>query len=127
MDTGKVLGSRKTQEKVDKASDQTINKTYAGYKQHELIEKGEKDWKSFRQHVVNLYSTGISRVAKIRDVKKLQQDIENDSIIRDQMANLGYFLVCSFGNFLGPVLVAAHTVKNLDLGDKRENQSYESD
>ena len=43
------------------------------------------------------------------------------------MANLGYFLVCSLGNFLGPVLVAAHTVNNLDLGDELENQSYESD
>ena len=49
MDTRNVLGSRRTQEKVDKASDQTINKTYAAYKQHELSEKGEKDWKSVRQ------------------------------------------------------------------------------
>ena len=43
------------------------------------------------------------------------------------MANLGCLLVCSFGNFLVPVLVAAHTVNNLDLGDKPEDEGYESD
>ena len=113
-------------EKVDKVSDETINKTYAEYKQPELNEKGEKTGKALGKHV-NLYSTVISRVVKIRDVKKLQQDIENDPIIKDQMTNLGCLLVCDFGNFLAPVLVAAHTVNNLDLCDELENQDYESD
>ena len=68
-------------------------------------------------------------MVKIRDVKKLQQDIENDPIIKDQMANLGCLLVCTFGNFLAPVLVAAHTVNNLDLDDEQglKNEGYESD
>ena len=59
-------------------------------------------------------------MVKIRDVKKLQQHIENDLIIKDQMANLGCLLMCMFGNFLAPVSVAAHTVNNLDLGDEPE-------
>ena len=59
-------------------------------------------------------------MVKIRDVKKLQQHIENDLIIKDQMANLGCLLMYMFGNFLAPVLVAAHTVNNLDLGDEPE-------
>ena len=44
---GKVylLGSKWTQERVDKASDKTINKTYVEYKQRELNEKGEKTGK----------------------------------------------------------------------------------
>ena len=68
-------------------------------------------------------------MVKIRDVKKLQQDIENDPIIKDQMANLDCILVCTFGNFLAPVLVAAHTVNDLDLGSEQglENEGYESD
>ena len=74
-----------------------------------------------------MYSTEISRWLKIKNVKKLQQDIENDPIIKDQMANLGCLLVCTFGNFLLPALVAAHTVNNLDLGNELENQGYESD
>ena len=66
-------------------------------------------------------------MVKIKYVKKLQQDIENDPIIKDQMANLGCLLVCTFGNFLAPVVVAAHTVNSLDLGDELENEGYESD
>ena len=68
-------------------------------------------------------------MVKIRDVKKLQQHIENDLIIKDQMANLGCLLVCTFGNFIAPVLVAAHTLYNLDLGDEQghEKEGYESD
>ena len=112
---------------MDKASDETINKTYAEYNQRELNEKGEKTGKALGKHVINLYSTGISRWLRIRDVKKLKQDIENDPIIKDQMTNLGCLLVCTFGNFLAPVLVVAHTLNNLDLGNESENKGYESD
>ena len=100
-----------------------------GYKRCELNENGENTGKALGKHVINLYSTGISWVVKIRDVQKLQQDIENDPIIKDQMADLGCLLVCTFGNFLAPVLVAVHTVNNLDLGHEPcyENEGYESD
>ena len=100
-----------------------------GYKRCELNENGEKTGKALGKHVINLYSTGISWVVKIRDVQKLQQDIENDPIIKDQMADLGCLLVCTFGNFLVPVLVAVHTVNNLDLGHEPcyEKEGYESD
>ena len=59
-----LLGRKWTQKKEDKASDITINKTYAEYKQRELNEKGEKTGKVLRKHV-------IYRVIKIRNVKKL--------------------------------------------------------
>ena len=113
--------------KLNKASDETINKTYAEYKQRELNEKDENTGKALGKHAFNLYSTRNSRMVKIRDAKKLQQDIENDPIIKDQMAHLGCLLVCTFGNFLASVLVAAHTVNNLDLGNELENEGYESD
>ena len=64
-------------------------------------------------------------MVKIRDVHKLRQDIENDPIIKDQMAELGCILVCTFGNLLAPVLVLVHTINNFDLGN--ENEGYESD
>ena len=32
--------------------------------------------------------------------------------------------MCTSGNFLVPVLVTAHTVNNLDLGDELEDESY---
>ena len=55
-----LLGSKWTQEKVDKANDGTINKTYAEYKQRELNEKGEKTGKVSGKHVIYLYSTRAS-------------------------------------------------------------------
>ena len=35
------------------------------------------------KHVINSYSTEISWLIKIRDVEKLQQDIDNDPIMKD--------------------------------------------
>ena len=64
-------------------------------------------------------------MVKIRDFRKLRQGIENDPIIKDQMAGLGCLLVCTFGNLLAPVLVLVDIINNLDLGN--ENKGYESD
>ena len=123
------LGHKWTHKIVDKASDEVIHKTYAEYKQRELNEKGEKIAKALGKHVIKLYSTGNSRAVKIRDVKKLQQDIENDPIMKGQMASLGCLLVCTFRNLLAPILVAAHTVSNSDFGDEQghEKEGYESE
>ena len=128
IDKGKS-GHEWIHERVGKPSDEVINKTYAENKHRKLNEKGEKTGKALGKHVINLYSTGISRVVKIRDVRKLQQDIENDPIIKDEMASLGCLLVCTFDNLFALVLVAAHTVNNLDLGDKKrhENKGHESE
>ena len=45
------------------------------------------------------------------------------------MTGLGCLLVCTFGNFLAPVLIATHTVNNLDLGHEQtfEDKGYDSD
>ena len=43
------------------------------------------------------------------------------------MANLGCLLVCTFGNFLAHVLVAAHTMNNVDFVDESENEGHESE
>ena len=56
-----------------------------------MYEKGEKTRKAWGKHIISLYSTGISHVVKINDVKKLQQSVKNDPIIKDQMTNLQSF------------------------------------
>ena len=96
IDKGKahLLGHKWTHGRVDKASDEIINKTYAEYKQRELTEKGEKTGKALGKHVINLYSTGISRWLKIKDVKKLRQYIENDSVKRSKGEFMLSFRVC---------------------------------
>ena len=67
---------------MDNASDETINKKYIEYKQRELNERRGKTGKALGKHVINVYSTGISRWLKMKNVKKLQQNIENDPIIK---------------------------------------------
>ena len=60
----------------------------------------------------------------MKDVKKLRQDTEDDLIIKDQMASLGCLFVCTFGNFLAPVLISAHTANNAYFGDEPEDEGY---
>ena len=117
---GKLLAGENqwTHERVNKGSNETINKTYAKYKYREFDEKDNKIVSTIGKHVISLYSTDIYQVVKMRDVKKLQQDFENDLITRDQMANIGCLLVCTFANVLAPVLVAAYTVNNSHTGHK---------
>ena len=91
------------------------------------MKKGEKTGKVLDKHVINLYSTEISRWLKIKDVKKLRQDIKNDRIIKDQMVNLVCLFVCTFGNYLAPILIAAHTTNKVYFGEKlEEGGDYES-
>ena len=61
MGKAHLLGHKGTYERVDKASDETINKAYALYKQRDLNEKGEKTGKALGKHVISLYATGISQ------------------------------------------------------------------
>ena len=56
MGKAHLLGHKWTYKRVDKASNETINKTYAEYKQRELNEKYEKTEKALGKHVINLYS-----------------------------------------------------------------------
>ena len=40
------------------------------------------------------------------------------------MANLGCLFVCTFGDYLAPVLIAAHTAKIVDFGGEPEEEGY---
>ena len=88
----------------------------------------KKTGKAPGKHVINLYSTDVSQWVNIKDVKKLLQDIENDLIIKDQMAGLGSLFVCTLGDYLIPVLTAAHTANNINFGDEQghENEGHEN-
>ena len=61
--------------------------------------------------------------AKTKDDKKLR----NDPIIKDQMANLGCLFVCTFGDYLAPVLITAYTANNVDFGGEPEVDVYENE
>ena len=106
---------------MDKASHEIINKlwTYDEYKQRKLNEKGEKTANALEKHAINLC------FVKIRDVKKLRQDIEDDLFIEDHMTALGCLLVYTFADYLVGILVTVHMVNNLDRGDEPEYEGYE--
>lgn len=57
-------------------------------------------------------------MADVRDVQKLQPDIENDPVTKDHISFKQSFDM-SFWLSLVPVLAAAHRVKNVDLGNNQ--------
>ena len=100
--------------KIKEASDAEIEKFYNEYQQKELKHKSEKTGKAVGKHIVNLYSQNISRILKIDDVDQLPRDINEDPVIKDSMANIGALMVCTFGKFLTPLLVIAHTANHTE-------------
>ena len=98
--------------RLDKSSDEVIDKLYDDYTQAELQYKAEKTGKAVGKHIVNLYSNGIDRVLKIDSVENLRRDINEDPIIKDSMADIGALMVGTFGKMLAPMLVACHTVNH---------------
>ena len=105
---GKNVFTRQQQqqahERVYRANAEINNKVYAKYKRRKLTEKSEKIGKTLGRHVISLYSTGLSQMVKIRDVKKLNQDLDKDPVIKYQMAKIGYLLASTFGKVFTPFL-----------------------
>ena len=77
-----LLGSKWTHERIDKASDETINKRYAAYKQRELNEKGEKTAKALGKHVIKLYSNGISWLFKSEMLKNYSKILKMTRLLK---------------------------------------------
>lgn len=73
-----LVGGNKqwTQETVGKYCYKTVIKVYAENKQHQL---NRKTGKALGKHIISLYSSGISELVKVSDIKKLQQDIIRSS------------------------------------------------
>ena len=95
--------------RIKKAPDAVIEKLKNQFVQNEIKHKAQNTGKAVSKHVVNLYSTGVSRFLKIDSIEQLRQDIDDDPIIKDSMAEVGALLVSAFGPWLSPLLVVAHT------------------
>ena len=103
-----------TKKRLEKATDQVIEKLYHEYQQSDARHKAETTGKAASAHVVNMYSKGVSRVLKIDSVEQLRKDIDNDPIIKESMADVGALMVGTFGRFLAPLLIAAHTANHTE-------------
>ena len=95
--------------RIKKAPDAVIEKLKNQFVQNEIKHKAQNTGKAVSKHVVNLYSTGVSRFLKIDSIEQLRQDINDDPIIKESMAEVGALLVSAFGPWLSPLLVVAHT------------------
>ena len=111
--------------RVKKAPDDVIEKLKNQFVQNETKRKAQNTGKAVSKHVVNLYSTGISRFLKIDSIEQLRKDIDDDPIIKDSMAEVGALLVSAFGPWLSPLLVVAHTA-NRCQGFQSSSESPEN-
>ena len=100
--------------RIRKAPDSVIEKLHHEYHQNETKHKAEKTGKAVSAHAINLYSKGVSRFLKIDDVDQLRKDIDEDPIIKESMADVGALLVGTFGRYLTPILIAAHTANHIE-------------
>ena len=110
-----------TVKRLEKATDKVIEKLFHEYQQADVKNKAETTGKAVGTHVVNLYSRGVSRVLKIDNVEQLRRDIDNDPIIKESMADVGALMVGTFGRFLAPFLIAAHTANHTEGFVQRED------
>ena len=111
--------------RVGKAPDDVIEKLKSQFVQNETKRKAENTGKAVSKHVVNLYSTGVSKFLKIDSIEQLRRDIDDDPIIKDSMAEVGALLVSAFGPWLSPLLVLAHTA-NRCQGLQPSSESLEN-
>ena len=103
-----------TVKRLKKATDQVIEKLHHEYHQADVRHKTETTGKAVSAHVVNMYSKSVSRVLKIDSVEQLRRDIDSDPIIKESMADVGALMVGTFGRFLAPLLIAAHTANHTE-------------
>ena len=103
-----------TVKRLRKATDQVIEKLHHEYQQTDARHKAETTGKAVSAHVVNMYSKSVSRVLKIDSVEQLRRDIDSDPIIKESMADVGALMVGTFGRFLAPLLIAAHTANHTE-------------
>ena len=109
--------------RIQKATEKVVEKLYHEYHQVDAKHKAEMTGKAVSTHVVSMYSKGVSRVLKIDSVEQLRKDIDNDPIIKESMADVGALLVGTFGRFLAPLLIAAHTANHAEGFVQRKEDS----
>ena len=107
---GKKLPGKKpwTAELINETSNKEVEKLHSKYTQKELQHKGEKTGKAMGKHLIKIYSNGVCKVLRIDNMEQLREDIDEDPIIKDSMADIGALMVSTFGKCLSTILIACH-------------------
>ena len=118
VSTGKskeAIGVQLTHDQVKRLTDKDVQKYSKRYEAY----IGNKTTKSLIESFIMLYSKGVGMVVSIDDVKKLQEELNNDYIINQELSTLAGGLALCFGRFLALANTALITAKHIKF--EKEN------
>ena len=119
VSTGKskeAIGVQLTHDQVKRLSDKDVQKYSKRYEAY----IGNKTTESLIDSFIMLYSKGIGMVVSIDDVKKLQEELNNDYIINQELSSLAGGLAFRFGGLLALANTALITAKHIKFEKKNE-------
>ena len=112
VSTGKskeAIGVQLTHDQVKRLSDKDVQKYSKRYEAY----IGNKTNESLIDSFIMLYSKGIGMVVSIDDMKKLQEELNNDYIISQKLSSLAGGVALRFGRLLALANTALITAKQI--------------
>ena len=118
-----AVGVQLSHEQVKRLSDKDVQKYSKRYKAY----IGNKTTESLTDSTIMLYSKGVGMVVSIDDVKKLQEELNNDYIINQELSSIAGGLVLRFGRLLAMANTALITAKHIKFEKQPELIKFEKD
>ena len=109
VSTGKSKEAIVTHDQVKRLSDKDVQKYSKRYEAY----IGNRTTESLTDSFIMLYSKGIGMVVSIDDVKKLQEELNNDYIINQELSSLAGGLALRCGRLLAVANAALITAKHI--------------
>ena len=112
------LGKNYTEKRINKLSQEDINKLFVVYENNLSAQMA----KSLGKSIINIYSTVACSLLKIENPKELSDDLESDPFLNKALQRFTCSLYYRFGSLLAPVSVgiitSRHCVKNILANNK---------
>ena len=104
-----AIGVQLTHDQVKRLSDKDVQKYSKRYEAY----IGNKTTESLIDSAIVLFSKGVGMVVSIDDVKKLQEELNNDYIINQELSSLAGGLALRCGRWLSLANAALITTKHI--------------
>ena len=115
------LGKVYTEERVNKLSDEEVDKLLSNY---EAKLSGQMV-KSLGKSIINMYSIGACAALGISNQDALSEDLENDPFLNSALQRFTCELYYRFGSFLAPLssglITSRHYLSNKNGGSNDDN------
>ena len=112
------LGKNYTEKRINKLSQEDINKLFVVYENNLSAQMA----KSLGKSIINIYSTVACSLLKIENQNELSDDLESDPFLNKALQRFTCSLYYRFGSLLAPVSVgiitSRHCVKNILANNK---------